>query len=228
MTMAALAIALVAAALAQAAHAQDGGEAPDALDGLSSHVERANRINTILYVVSFAVGAGLAGIAICATHSNTRELREQVRIHERHIGLLQRDIDDKATPFLAWTTAEREVEAKAVAGSGRKLIAFRVVNAGRAPAMEVTGDVTHMLSRDGNAFAGISRERHAWGALLPSREIEVHVWVGGEALEAVRGARGAFRADIQLGYQSANGTRHSLQMTVRYDGERATVRDARA
>jgi len=80
MITAVMAVALVVAALAQTAHAQGGEVDPGGQDG-ASHVERANRINTILYVVSFAVGAGLAGIAICVTHSNTRELKEQVRIH---------------------------------------------------------------------------------------------------------------------------------------------------
>jgi len=87
---AALAIALLAAAMAQAAHAQEGdsGGVADRLDELSAHVEQANGINTTLYVVSFAVGAALVGIAISATHGNAQSLRKHIQKYEEGTALL--------------------------------------------------------------------------------------------------------------------------------------------
>jgi len=104
-------------------------------------------------------------------------------------------------------------------------MAIRVVNVGRAPAMRVTGEITRMLSRDGLTFEEHGREQHARGALPPTEEIEVRVWVDGEARKAAKSSRGAFRADIRLDYQSVSGARHKLLMTARYDGKHMSVRD---
>lgn len=226
MVTAALAIALLAAVLAPAAHAQeDSGGVADRLDELSAHVERANRINTILYVVSFAVGAGLAGIAISATHSNTMELREQVNIHEDHLKLLKGDIDDKATPVMAWTLAGKRFGAPEPTGVGAKLVIVRIVNAGRATALRATADVTHRMRTGGEKFREIRREQHSWGAVLPNDLVEMPVWIDDEVLGEIKDTQGLFRADVELEYRSVAGKIYRRRMTVRYDGKDVTLRD---
>jgi len=223
---AALAIALLAAALAPAAHAQeDSGGVADRLDELSAHVERANRINTILYVVSFAVGAGLACIAIYATCRNTTRLDRQLRNYEERTRLLREDIDVGFTPILMWTLAGKRFGEPAPEGLGGRLVVVRIVNAGRAPAMRATAVVRHMLRAAGGGFGVIRRERHSWGAVLPNDFVEVPVWIDDEVLGAVKGPKEAFRADIALEYRSVTGKSHRRRISVRYNGKDVILRD---
>jgi len=224
---AALAIALLAAAMAQATHAQeDSGGVADRLDELSAHVERANRINTILYVVSFAVGAGLAGIAISATHSNTMELREQVNIHEDHLKLLKGDIDDKATPVMAWTLAGKRLGRNHDRYWGNIILPVRVVNVGRAPAMRVTDDVTLSVTRNGAEPREIGTKHHAWGALPPNESIEIPVLIPEEELDSAEQAGGEVRADVSLEYWSVSGKKHSLKLIATHNGKEYALQDA--
>jgi len=222
---AALAIALLAAVLAQAAHAQEDSDGvADRLDELSGHVERANGINTILYVVSFAVGAGLACIAIYATHGNAQSLRRQIQKYEERTALLRRDIDEGLTPLLTWTQAGERPGG--VLADGSMLV--RIVNAGRGPALRVTCDVTHLLSRGASAHAVVGEERHSWGALLPDESIEMRVMVPDEALKATAGGGSEFRADMLVEYESVGGKEYRLRVTARYDGTRVEIHDVDA
>lgn len=224
---AALAIALLAAAMAQAAHAQGDGcgqGIADCLDRLAEHVERANRIATILYVVSFAVGAGLAGIAICATHGNARELREQAKRYEERTELLRGDIDEGRTPLMSWTQPGDGELTVGVAAGG---VPIRVVNAGRAPALCVTGDVTCLLYRDGDATV-VGEERYSWGAVLPDESVEMRVRVPEKALEAVAGGRAVFRADVLIEYESVGGRAYRLRVSAAYNRGRVDISDVDA
>lgn len=225
MTTAALSIALVAAALAQAAHAQGDGGVPERLDELAAHVDRANRVNTILYVVSFAVGAGLAGIAICATHGNTAKLNEQLKNYDARTRLLREEIDVGLLPVLTWTLAGRRYGEPSPTGLGAKLLIVRIVNAGRSPALRATADVTHRVSRGGGGLEVTRREHHSWGAILADDFVEMPVWIQDETVEAIRGGRAAFRADVELEYRSVTGRRLRRRMTVTHDGKGAIPRD---
>jgi len=222
----ALAISLLAAALARAAHAQgDGGEIADRLAELSARVEEANGINTALYIASFAVGAGLAGIAIYATCRNTSRLDRQLRNYEDRTSLLREDIDVGFTPVLTWTLAGKRYGEPTPTGLGGRLVIVRIVNAGRAPALRATAGVKHRLRAGGGGFGVIRRERHSWGAVLPNDFVEMPLWIADEVLGAVKGTKGAFRADILLEYMSVTGRSHRRRISVRHDGERVTLRD---
>ena len=163
------------------------------------------------------------------THSTRYNVTDPRKHAESHGGRarLNSDTEDVDMPVLAWTRAGGGLGEGTVTVLGGGLVRVRVVNAGRASAMSVTGDITHMLSVNGSAFSEIGREQQAWGTLLPNAEMEVRVWVPKEAMGTIEGRRGEYRADILLEYRSLDETGHRRQMSVRYDGKRTTVRDVK-
>lgn len=222
-----LTITLVAMALAQAAHAQDGDAVaiPGLLEEIVALMDQANETNTILYLSSFCVGAGLAGIAIYATYRNASRLNRQLKIYENRTRLLREDIDVDRLPILTWTLAGRRFGEPGFTGLGAELVIVRIVNAGRSPALRATAGVTHRLSRGGGGLEAFRREHHSWGAILADDFVEMPVWIQDETVEAVKSGRAAFRADVELECRSVTGRRHKRRMTVTHDGRDVILRD---
>lgn len=224
--MAAAALAMALLALAQAAPAQENPTSVhDRLAELSAHVEESNRINTMLYIASFAIGVCLASIAIYATYKNTSKLNRQLDNYEERTRLLREDIDVGFTPILAWTLAGKKFGEPAPTSIGGKLVIVRIVNAGRAPALRATADITHRVCLDGGETFELRTEHHSWGAVLPNDFVEMPVLVPDEALKEVEGMRGRFRADVLLECRSVTGKQHRRRMAVTHDRRGVALRD---
>jgi len=228
MVAVALTVILLALALEQAALAQDDDARtiPGLLGEAVAHIEQANETNTVLYSVSFAIGVVLASIAICATYKNTSKLNTQLKNYEERTKLLREEIDVDLLPILAWTLAGRKYGEPKLTSAGGRLVIVRIVNAGRAPALRATADVTHRLRLNGGEIFELNVERHSWGAILPNDFVEMPVLVPDRALEEIEGMRGRFRADVLLECRSVTGKLHRRRMAVTCDQGGVGLRDA--